>query len=33
VKVMDKEFLPKTIALLRKWLEEDDKNGNKQQKR
>jgi hypothetical protein len=28
VKAMDKEFLPKTLALLKQWLEEDDKDEN-----
>jgi hypothetical protein len=29
VKAMDKEFLPKTLTLLKQWLEEDDKDENR----
>ena len=32
VKAMDEDFLPKTMALLKKWLEEDDEDGNRQQR-
>jgi hypothetical protein len=28
VEAMDNEFLPKTLALLKQWLEEEDKDEN-----